>query len=165
MVLDDFGVVTSRSVQLFRSLRGLKPCQKERLKPTFLTKKPPKSRFSAPALLIASYLANYVQSVFNTLLEEQVPVAGGTLVVSGDGRFWNPEAIQIIIKMAFAAGVCRVWCGTQGLLSTPATSAVIRCRGGKGYEPFGGFICSASHNPGGIENDFGIKRLDVSLAF
>lgn len=48
------------------------------------------------------------------------------------------EAIQIIIKMAFAAGVARVWCGTKGLLSTPATSAVIRCRGGKGYEPFGG---------------------------
>lgn len=104
-----------------------------------------------------TYLANYVQSVFNTLLEEKVPVQGGTLVVSGDGRFWNPEAIQIIIKMAFAAGVARVWCGTNGLLSTPATSAVIRMRGGKGYEPFGGFICSASHNPGGIDNDFGIK--------
>lgn len=52
------------------------------------------------------------------------------------GRF--AEAIQIIIKMAFAAGVARVWCGTHGLLSTPATSAVIRMRGGKGYEPFGG---------------------------
>ncbi|CAE7227247.1 unnamed protein product [Symbiodinium sp. CCMP2592] len=103
-----------------------------------------------------TYLANYVQSVFNTLLESGVPVSGGTLVVSGDGRFWNPEAIQIIIKMAFAAGVGRVWCGTGGLLSTPATSAVIRCRG-KGMEPFGGFICSASHNPGGINDDFGIK--------
>ncbi|CAL1154115.1 unnamed protein product [Cladocopium goreaui] len=106
---------------------------------------------------VARYLANFVQSVFNTLQEENVPVQGGTLVVSGDGRFWNPEAIQIIIKMAFAAGVARVWCGTNGLLSTPATSAVIRMRGGKGYEPFGGFICSASHNPGGIDDDFGIK--------
>ncbi|CAJ1425175.1 unnamed protein product, partial [Effrenium voratum] len=103
-----------------------------------------------------TYLANFVQSVFNTLGEEGVPLAGGTLVVSGDGRFWNPEAIQIIIKMAFAAGVGRVWCGTGGLLSTPATSAVIRARG-KGMEPFGGFICSASHNPGGINDDFGIK--------
>jgi phosphoglucomutase len=103
-----------------------------------------------------SYLANYVQSVFNTLIDQGVPVAGGTLVVSGDGRYWNPEAIQIIIKMAFAAGVGRVWCGTHGLLSTPATSAVIRCRG-KGFEPFGGFICSASHNPGGPNDDFGIK--------
>eukprot|EP00931_Biecheleriopsis_adriatica_P015743 TRINITY_DN11858_c0_g1_i1.p1 TRINITY_DN11858_c0_g1~~TRINITY_DN11858_c0_g1_i1.p1 ORF type:complete len:594 (-),score=147.84 TRINITY_DN11858_c0_g1_i1:34-1815(-) len=103
-----------------------------------------------------NYLANYVQSVFNTLVESGVKVEGGTLVVSGDGRFWNPEAIQIIIKMAFAAGVGRVWCGTGGLLSTPATSAVIRCRG-KGMEPFGGFICSASHNPGGENEDFGIK--------
>jgi phosphoglucomutase len=103
-----------------------------------------------------TYLHNYVQSVFNTLVDEGVPVAGGTLVVSGDGRYWNPEAIQIIIKMAFAAGVGTVWCGTGGLLSTPATSAVIRCRG-KGFVPFGGFICSASHNPGGPSEDFGIK--------
>merc|ERR1719171_1647321 len=103
-----------------------------------------------------NYLANYVQSVFNSLKDTQVPVEGGTLVVSGDGRYWNKEAIQIIIKMAFANGVSRVWCGTGGLLSTPATSAVIRARGG-GFEPFGGFICSASHNPGGIDEDFGIK--------
>merc|ERR550537_1443778 len=103
-----------------------------------------------------SYLANYVQSVFNTLVDEGVPVSGGTLVVSGDGRFWNDKAIQIIIQMAFANGVGTVWCGTNGLLSTPATSAVIRTRG-KGFVPFGGFICSASHNPGGINDDFGIK--------
>mmetsp|Transcript_21947 Transcript_21947/g.51323 ORF Transcript_21947/g.51323 Transcript_21947/m.51323 type:complete len:591 (+) Transcript_21947:82-1854(+) len=103
-----------------------------------------------------NYLHNFVQSVFNTLLEEKVPVAGGTLVVSGDGRFWNKTAIQIIIKMALANGVGKVWCGTGGLLSTPATSAVIRCRG-KGFESFGGFICSASHNPGGENEDFGIK--------
>jgi len=102
------------------------------------------------------YLHNYVQSVFNTLKDMKVPVEGGTLVVSGDGRYWNDKAIQIIIKMAFANGVSRVWCGTQGLLSTPATSAVIRCRGA-GFVPFGGFICSASHNPGGIDDDFGIK--------
>jgi len=103
-----------------------------------------------------NYLANYTQSVFNTLKDSGVPVEGGTLVVSGDGRFWNPEAIQIIIRMAFANGVGSVWCGTGGLLSTPATSAVIRCHG-KGFVPFGGFICSASHNPGGINDDFGIK--------
>jgi len=103
-----------------------------------------------------NYLANYTQSVFNTLKDSGVPVEGGTLVVSGDGRFWNPEAIQIIIRMAFANGVASVWCGTGGLLSTPAMSAVIRCHG-KGFVPFGGFICSASHNPGGINDDFGIK--------
>jgi len=102
------------------------------------------------------YLHNYVQSVFNTLKDLNVPVEGGTLVVSGDGRYWNDKAIQIIIKMAFANGVSRVWCGTDGLLSTPATSAMIRCRG-SGFVPFGGFICSASHNPGGPDNDFGIK--------
>jgi len=103
-----------------------------------------------------NYLHNFVQSVFNALKETGTKIEGGTLVVSGDGRFWNPEAIQIIIKMAFANGVGRVWCGTGGLLSTPAMSAVIRDRGGGG-EPFGGFICSASHNPGGINDDFGIK--------
>jgi phosphoglucomutase len=103
-----------------------------------------------------NYLANFVQSVFNALLAEGVAVKGGTLVVSGDGRFWNPEAIQIIIKIAFANGVGRIWCGQGGLLSTPATSAVIR-KHGKGNEAFGGFICSASHNPGGIDDDFGIK--------
>jgi len=113
------------------------------------------------------YLANYVQSVLNTVIDMEkdggMPVKGGTLVVSGDGRFWNPEAIQIIIKMAFAAGVSTVWCGDNGgldnpggLMSTPATSAVIRGRGA-GNVPFGGFICSASHNPGGINDDFGIK--------
>jgi len=102
------------------------------------------------------YLHNYVQSVFNTLKDLDVPVEGGTLVVSGDGRYWNNKAIQIIIQMAFANGVSHVWCGTDGLLSTPATSAVIRCRGA-GFVPFGGFICSASHNPGGPDNDFGIK--------
>jgi phosphoglucomutase len=106
-----------------------------------------------------TYLANYVQSVLNTLVETGVEVEGGTLVVSGDGRYWNDKAIQIIIKLAFAAGVKTVWCGTGGLLSTPATSAVIRNRApGAGVKkPFGGFICSASHNPGGINDDFGIK--------
>ena len=105
------------------------------------------------------YLENFVQSVFNALVTEGVPVAGGTLVISGDGRYYNKEAIQVIIKMAAAAGVGRVWCGTGGLLSTPAMSAVIRsrARGLDGMAPFGGFILSASHNPGGIDEDFGIK--------
>merc|ERR1719181_2208032 len=62
------------------------------------------------------YLHNFVQSVFNALFDCNVPVVGGTLVVSGDGRFWNKEAIQIIIKIALANGVKRVWLGTGGLL-------------------------------------------------
>merc|ERR1712166_1718327 len=107
-------------------------------------------------LMEGNYLHNFVQSVFNSCKETGVAVEGGTLVVSGDGRFWNKDAIQIIIKMACANGVKRVWVATDGLLSTPATSAVIRYKG-KGFEPFGGFICSASHNPGGIDEDFGIK--------
>jgi|Transcript_77440 phosphoglucomutase len=102
------------------------------------------------------YLHNFVQSVFNALKDCDVPVQGGTLVVSGDGRYWNKDALQIIIKIALANGVGRVWIGTGGLLSTPAVSAVIRTRGG-GFECFGGFICSASHNPGGLTEDFGIK--------
>jgi len=103
-----------------------------------------------------NYLHNYVQSVFNALVETDTVIKGGTLVVSGDGRYYNDKALQIIIKMAFANGVKRVWVGTNGLLSTPAASAVIRAHG-KGFEAFGGFILSASHNPGGPDNDFGIK--------
>jgi len=104
------------------------------------------------------YLANFIQSVFNALEAEGVAVKGGTLCVSGDGRYWNKTAIQIIIKMAAAAGVARVWCGTDGLLSTPAMSAVIREHDAAGgAKPMGGFILSASHNPGGIDEDFGIK--------
>jgi len=105
------------------------------------------------------YLENFIQSTFDALVSEGVPVVGGTLVVSGDGRYHNKTAIQTIIKMAAAAGIKRVWCGTNGLLSTPATSAVIRTRGRglEGMGPIGGFILSASHNPGGIDEDFGIK--------
>lgn len=102
------------------------------------------------------YLHNYVQSVFNTLKEVGIKVQGGTLVVSGDGRYWNDKAIQIIIKIAFANGVGRVWCGTNGLLSSPAASAVVRHRE-EGNVPFGAFICTAAPSPGGPDADFGIK--------
>jgi len=102
------------------------------------------------------YLENFVQSVFNALVEANVQVAGGTLAVGGDGRFHNKVACQTIIKMAVANGVKKIWVGKDGLLSTPAMSAVIRTRAG-GFVPFGGFILSASHNPGGIDEDFGIK--------
>jgi phosphoglucomutase len=80
---------------------------------------------------------------------------GSTLVVSGDGRFYSEEAIQIILRIAAANGVGGVWVGKGGLLSTPAVSAIIRNRqGGKAY---GAFILTASHNPGGPKEDFGIK--------
>eukprot|EP00428_Durinskia_dybowskii_P000774 CAMPEP_0170295168 /NCGR_PEP_ID=MMETSP0116_2-20130129/47707_1 /TAXON_ID=400756 /ORGANISM="Durinskia baltica, Strain CSIRO CS-38" /LENGTH=613 /DNA_ID=CAMNT_0010546717 /DNA_START=62 /DNA_END=1903 /DNA_ORIENTATION=- len=103
-----------------------------------------------------NYLNNFVQATFDALKSDGVTVEGGTLVVSGDGRYWNKVAIQVIIKMAVANGVKTVWVGQDGLLSTPAASAVIRTRGA-GFVPFGGFILSASHNPGGIDEDFGIK--------
>ncbi|KAJ7942918.1 putative Phosphoglucomutase [Quillaja saponaria] len=84
--------------------------------------------------------------------------AGATLVVSGDGRYFSKEAIQIITKMAAANGVRRVRIGQNGLLSTPAVSAVIRERvGADGSKAAGTFILTASHNPGGPHEDFGIK--------
>ncbi|KAK4789997.1 hypothetical protein SAY86_017301 [Trapa natans] len=102
------------------------------------------------------YLHNFVQSTFNALSAENV--RGATLVVSGDGRYFSKEAIQIIIKMSAANGVRRVWVGQNGLLSTPAVSAVIRERTGlDGSKATGAFILTASHNPGGPNEDFGIK--------
>ncbi|CAN0871633.1 Phosphoglucomutase, cytoplasmic, partial [Linum grandiflorum] len=102
------------------------------------------------------YLENFVQSTFNALTPEKV--RGATLVVSGDGRYYSKEAIQIIIKMAAGNGVRLVWVGQNGLLSTPAVSAVIRERvGPDGSKATGAFILTASHNPGGPDEDFGIK--------
>ena len=94
------------------------------------------------------YLENFVQAIFDTLEDYR----GQTLVVGGDGRYYNREALQIILKMAAANGFGRVLVGQGGLLSTPAASCVIRK-----HKAFGGLVLSASHNPGGPEGDFGIK--------
>jgi phosphoglucomutase len=94
------------------------------------------------------YLENFVQAIFDT----QRGLEGGTLVVGGDGRFYNREAIQTILRMAAANGTARVLVGQGGILSTPAASCVIRK-----YQAQGGIILSASHNPGGPDEDFGIK--------
>ncbi len=96
----------------------------------------------------AHYLENFVQSIFDSLEGFQ----GKTLVVGGDGRFYNQTAIQTILKIAAANGFGRALVGQNGLLSTPAASAVIRQ-----HQAFGGIILSASHNPGGPAGDFGIK--------
>jgi len=96
----------------------------------------------------AHYLENFVQSTFDALGD----CHGQTLVVGGDGRFYNQTAIQIILKMAAANGFRHVWVGQNGILSTPAASCVIRR-----YQVFGGIILSASHNPAGEHGDFGIK--------
>jgi len=96
----------------------------------------------------ANYLENFVQSIFNSLEDYQ----GQTLVVGGDGRYFNRQAIQVILRMAAANGFAKVMVGRGGLLSTPAASCVIRK-----YQAFGGIILSASHNPAGEQGDFGIK--------
>ena len=94
------------------------------------------------------YLHNFVQSIFEVATE----LKSKTLILGGDGRFYNQQAIQIILKMAAANGIAKVMVGQHGLLSTPAVSALIRK-----YQAAGGIILSASHNPGGPEGDFGIK--------
>ncbi|HEY0405808.1 MAG TPA: alpha-D-glucose phosphate-specific phosphoglucomutase [Pyrinomonadaceae bacterium] len=100
-----------------------------------------------------NYLENFVQSVFNAVRAETgADLRGETLIVGGDGRYFNREAIQTILRMAAANGFGSVLVGRGGILSTPAVSAVIRQRGA-----LGGLVLSASHNPGGIDEDFGIK--------
>jgi len=94
------------------------------------------------------YLENFVAAIWQGIGGG----AGKTLVVGGDGRYFNDRAIQVIIRMAAAEGVAKLVIGQGGLLSTPAASNLIRRRGTDG-----GIILSASHNPGGPEEDFGIK--------
>ncbi len=94
------------------------------------------------------YAENYIQSIFDSL----EGFAGKTLVIGGDGRFYNTDVIQTAIRMAAANGFGRVIVGQNGLLSTPAASHVIRH-----HKAYGGLILSASHNPGGPDGDFGIK--------
>ena len=96
----------------------------------------------------AGYLENFVQAIFNSLEGFQ----GKSLVLGGDGRYFNRQAIQIIIKIAAANGIGELIIGQGGLLSTPAASNIIRK-----YQAFGGIVLSASHNPGGPDEDFGIK--------
>ncbi|MGZ9033286.1 MAG: alpha-D-glucose phosphate-specific phosphoglucomutase, partial [Rhodospirillales bacterium] len=94
------------------------------------------------------YVENFVQSIFDAL----EGFAGQTLVVGGDGRYFNREVVQIILKMAAANGFGRALVGQGGILSTPAASCVIRK-----HKAFGGIVLSASHNPGGPHEDFGLK--------
>ncbi len=105
-------------------------------------------RKRVPVFQQPRYLENFVQSIFDNIA---IP-PGATLVLGGDGRYYNREAIQIILKMAAANGFGRVLVGRGGILSTPAASCLIRK-----YRTHGGIILSASHNPGGPDGDFGIK--------
>jgi phosphoglucomutase len=105
-------------------------------------------RKKVPVFQQEHYAENFIQSVFDSL----EGFKGKTLVVGGDGRFYNREVIQKVIAMAAANGFGRVIVGRGGILSTPAASNIIRK-----YKAFGGLILSASHNPGGPHEDFGIK--------
>ncbi|XP_011101150.1 phosphoglucomutase, chloroplastic [Sesamum indicum] len=97
-----------------------------------------------------NYLANWIQALFDSLPPEDYK--NGVLILGGDGRYFNREAAQIIIKIAAGNGVGQVLVGMDGIMSTPAVSAMIRKR-----KANGGFIMSASHNPGGPDYDWGIK--------
>ena len=116
----------------------------------FLDQKPGTSglRKSVTVFQQPHYLENFVQSIFDSL----DGCEGQTIVLGGDGRYYNREAIQIIMKMAAANGIGRILVGRGGIMSTPAASAIIRQ-----YKAYGGIILSASHNPGGPQGDFGIK--------
>lgn len=105
-------------------------------------------RKKVPHFQQKNYVENFIQSIFDSL----EGFAGKTLVIGGDGRYYNREVIQIAIKMAAANGFGKVMVGQGGFLSTPAASHLIRK-----YGAFGGIILSASHNPGGPTEDFGIK--------
>ncbi|XP_036377228.1 phosphoglucomutase-1 isoform X2 [Megalops cyprinoides] len=96
------------------------------------------------------YLQNFVQSIFTSIdLRDR---QGSTLVVGGDGRYFNKAAIEVIVQMAAANGIGRLVIGQNGIMSTPAVSCVIRK-----IKAIGGIILTASHNPGGPSGDFGIK--------
>ncbi|MGK9055422.1 alpha-D-glucose phosphate-specific phosphoglucomutase [Neorhizobium petrolearium] len=105
-------------------------------------------RKKVPVFAQGNYAENFIQSIFDSLEGFE----GKTLVIGGDGRYYNREVIQKAIKMAAAAGFGKVMVGKGGILSTPAASNIIRK-----YRAFGGIVLSASHNPGGPTEDFGIK--------
>ncbi|MHC2000026.1 alpha-D-glucose phosphate-specific phosphoglucomutase [Methylobacterium sp. CM6241] len=105
-------------------------------------------RKKVPVFQQPRYVENFVQSIFDIIPDRE----GATLVVGGDGRFFNREVVQTTLKLAAANGFARVLVGQGGLLSTPAASCVIRKHGA-----IGGIVLSASHNPGGPDGDFGIK--------
>ena len=105
-------------------------------------------RKKVPEFQQANYVENFVQSIFDALQG----IEGKTLILGGDGRYYNREVAQKVIAIAAANGFGKVMVGQGGILSTPAASNVIRK-----YKAFGGIILSASHNPGGPHEDFGIK--------
>ena len=128
-----------------------KPMKKQPVKTqAFKDQKPGTSglRKTVTTFKQTDYLQNFVQSIFNCLPDRY----NSTIILGGDGRYFNREAIQIILRMAASNGVAKVILGQGGIFSTPAVSHLIRK-----HKALGGIILSASHNPGGMDGDFGIK--------
>ena len=109
-------------------------------------------RKKTPVFMGPHYLENFVQAIFDVVGAPDVRLAGKTFVLGGDGRYFNDRAAQVILRMAAANGAARVIVGQGAILSTPAASHLIRA-----YKTDGGIIMSASHNPGGPHEDFGVK--------
>ncbi|KAH8740280.1 hypothetical protein FG386_001555 [Cryptosporidium ryanae] len=121
----------------------------------YLDQKPGTSglRKKTRVFMEGTYLANFIESYFKSFGDDYF--SNSTLLVAGDGRYFLQEAIQIISEIAAAHNVRRIWTGVNGLCSTPAGSAIIRER--EGGVAMGGILLTASHNPGGIDEDFGVK--------
>ncbi|XP_039066437.1 phosphoglucomutase, chloroplastic-like isoform X2 [Hibiscus syriacus] len=155
---NSFSVSHSRSFTIKASSSSTTIAEPEGIKITSVPTKPIEGqktgtsglRKKVKVFMQENYLSNWIQSLFNSLPPEDYK--NGVLVLGGDGRYFNREASQIIIKIAAGNGVGKILVGRDGIMSTPAVSAVIRKR-----KANGGFIMSASHNPGGPEYDWGIK--------
>lgn len=102
-----------------------------------------------------NYLENFMQSLLDTAVAKNEGKQIDTIIVAGDGRYYNKEAMQIICRILAANGVKDIYVPKGGIMSTPAVSAAIRLR--EGGKPQGGVVLTASHNPGGPGEDFGIK--------
>lgn len=100
-----------------------------------------------PAPHFKHYTENFIQAIFDS-----IPAKDATIVIGGDGRYFSPETVQTILKIGSANGVAKFIVGKDSILSTPAASNIIRK-----YKADGGILLTASHNPGGPNNDFGIK--------
>ena len=110
-------------------------------------------RKKSKVVLQPNYIENFIQAIFNTIGD----LKGKTFILGGDGRFYNDIAIQKLIKMAAANGIGKLIVGQNGFLSTPASSNLILKN-----KTDGGFVLSASHNPGGPDGDFGLKYATTS---
>ncbi|KAI8365501.1 hypothetical protein EDC96DRAFT_509923 [Choanephora cucurbitarum] len=99
-----------------------------------------------------NYTENFIQAILESIPESDGGAKGATLVIGGDGRYYSDEVLQVIVKCSLGQGVSKLIVGRNGIVSTPAASNLIRK-----HKATGGILLTASHNPGGPDNDFGIK--------